>query len=201
MLCHCPSTLSGLYWCGCTPKYGRVSSPSGPDPTPTRLVFSLGNSTVTKADTIVATQTLKTIGLTNSMRCCPNCQATLKQTLRSDAKFCSVSCGDVYRSRKRRERLPNYNREQYYANPQHWVRYYYNKYHGISVEELEMMKESQAGKCAICTAPIHVVDHDHSTGKIRAMLCFKCNIVLGHMDDSPALLRSAAEYLEFYAKP
>lgn len=75
---------------------------------------------------------------------------------------------------------------------------------GITLEEYEGMLEKQNGCCAICgrSEPDEAertkrlcVDHDHDTGKIRALLCHKCNKALGLLQESPALLQKAAEYL------
>jgi hypothetical protein len=61
------------------------------------------------------------------------------------------------------------------------------------------MFEAQSGLCAICrTAPALHVDHDHATGKVRALLCFNCNGGLGQFKDDPAVLREAAEYVRFH---
>lgn len=74
---------------------------------------------------------------------------------------------------------------------------------GITVAEAESMLVAQGGVCAICREPIQDirgysphVDHDHSTGKIRGILCHQCNNGLGLFKDDPKCLRAAAEYLE-----
>jgi Recombination endonuclease VII len=58
----------------------------------------------------------------------------------------------------------------------------------------------QHGRCAICkrlpyTKKGLVVDHCHQTGAIRGILCSRCNSALGLLDDDPALLEQALEYL------
>jgi hypothetical protein len=53
--------------------------------------------------------------------------------------------------------------------------------------------------CAICKLPFNgspQVDHCHVTGKVRGLLCYKCNTLLGHADDSPEILESAIRYLK-----
>ncbi len=62
------------------------------------------------------------------------------------------------------------------------------------------MLEAQGGGCFICGRParedssLHV-DHDHSTGAIRGILCFSCNNALADFQDDPTLLRKAACYV------
>jgi len=82
---------------------------------------------------------------------------------------------------------------------------------GVDGTTYDHMLEVQGGTCAICRLPewrlhprsgvLHTlaVDHDHVTGKVRALLCNRCNIVLGHAKDDQALLRAAIAYLEAHA--
>jgi len=62
------------------------------------------------------------------------------------------------------------------------------------------MLKTQANKCAICRdymppKDTHV-DHDHGSGKVRELLCGRCNRTLGLVADSPRLLRLMADYIE-----
>ena len=73
--------------------------------------------------------------------------------------------------------------------------------YGLSLEDFWWMNAQQGGKCKICRQTCSrsralSVDHCHATGRVRGLLCGKCNLILGKMSDSPVLLRSMAEYLE-----
>lgn len=69
--------------------------------------------------------------------------------------------------------------------------------YGITPEEFARLFEQQAGRCKICRQrDADCVDHDHATGRVRALLCMHCNAGLGLLRDSPALLRAAAAYLQ-----
>lgn len=62
--------------------------------------------------------------------------------------------------------------------------------------------ELQKGVCAICGSAENgrykhlSIDHCHSSGRIRGLLCNNCNRGIGLLKDSPTLLRKAAEYIE-----
>ena len=76
--------------------------------------------------------------------------------------------------------------------------------YGITADEYDRMLAAQGGVCAICgetaiTTTFHKrlhVDHDHTTGVVRGILCQHCNRALGMMRENPGLLRAAADYLE-----
>ena len=61
------------------------------------------------------------------------------------------------------------------------------------------MLNEQRHMCGICMTKIGneaCVDHNHTTGKIRGLLCRKCNMGLGLFNDDRLLIRHADSYLE-----
>jgi len=82
--------------------------------------------------------------------------------------------------------------------------------YGISLDEVQTKFESQGGRCACCEEEIphytefkgknHLfhIDHNHDTGKIRGLLCTKCNTGLGLFNEDIDLIKSAIAYLEKY---
>ena len=68
---------------------------------------------------------------------------------------------------------------------------------GLSFEEIEVIREKQGNKCAICDSPDPSdLDHCHKSLRVRFLLCKHCNRGLGAFRDSPNFLRRAAELLE-----
>lgn len=75
--------------------------------------------------------------------------------------------------------------------------------YGINDADYDTLFEAQGGKCAICGSadsgrkgqPLFV-DHDHSTGKVRGLLCWPCNRGLGFLGDDAEGVRKALVYLE-----
>ena len=83
-------------------------------------------------------------------------------------------------------------------------RHYKNRY-GISYSVFMDMYKDQEGCCKICNTSLTlgdrsktcaVLDHCHTTGKVRGVLCTMCNTALGKFCDSITILQSAIDYLE-----
>ena len=78
--------------------------------------------------------------------------------------------------------------------------------YGISHKQYLELTAAQHGVCAVCFQPESAtfhgklkqlsVDHDHKTGKIRGLLCSKCNTALGLVDESCERLLSLIAYME-----
>ena len=83
------------------------------------------------------------------------------------------------------------------------------KQYGLTYETYQQMVKAQNNLCAICGQPESTiekrsgqrrrlcVDHNHDTGKTRALLCRACNMALGYLN-SVAKLSSAIDYLKKY---
>lgn len=78
------------------------------------------------------------------------------------------------------------------------------KEYGLTPESFAAMSAAQSGRCAICDTDelrgqsLHV-DHDHATGRVRALLCGPCNVGLGCARDSVTLLERMVSYLRTHA--
>jgi hypothetical protein len=79
------------------------------------------------------------------------------------------------------------------------------KKYGLTVDDYNNMLKKQQGNCAICSSSVShrtntnynlFVDHCHTTGKVRGLLCHHCNAGLGHMKDSKEFLERAIRYLD-----
>ena len=83
--------------------------------------------------------------------------------------------------------------------------YSYKRKYGISLDHKNSMIQKQNGLCDICNKKMEgsndfCVDHCHNTNEIRGILCRKCNLGIGHLDDSIDLLKSAIKYLKKHQK-
>lgn len=76
---------------------------------------------------------------------------------------------------------------------------------GIDPQEYEKLFALQDGKCSICSTETpggnrkrFCIDHCHTTGAIRGLLCVSCNSGLGYFKDKIDMLERAAKYLARY---
>lgn len=113
-------------------------------------------------------------------------------------KSCDNIARNAYRAKHRDKHL-RWQRER------NWKHCY-----GIGRPEFEAMWENQDGMCAICGVkmtnieidndPVNksntsCIDHCHSSGRVRGILCARCNKGLGMFDDDPVKITKAVDYL------
>lgn len=113
------------------------------------------------------------------------------------------------------EKVSGESDKTYYARAQRvyrkvrkeaYVEYDLKRRFGVSYEQYQRMHKVQLGRCAICAKKESTVirgkviglavDHCHDSGKIRGLLCRKCNQGIGHFDHDVRLLRAAIIYLK-----
>lgn len=77
-----------------------------------------------------------------------------------------------------------------------------SKMYGISPSTYNFLMETQKGKCMICRNDMikPCVDHNHVTGKVRALLCPQCNSGLGFFKENIVSLENAIKYLNTFKK-
>lgn len=124
-----------------------------------------------------------------------------------------------YRERNRaaiRERIRNrapekkattraQNRARYHAAPEKARDQFLRRRYGISQTDFDRMFFAQDGRCAVCDLADFPgpgnkphVDHDHATGKVRGLVCVRCNVLLGMAQDQPERFHAAIRYLKHH---
>jgi len=117
-------------------------------------------------------------------RVCKECGDTYTATGKNQ-KYCSKECGSPRK-------------------------YHLQRVYGITLKQHAKMEDSFGKKCMICGTEKNVpvgergrnyhsqlcIDHDHTTGKIRGLLCNPCNTAIGQLKDSKELLLKAIDYLD-----
>ena len=80
----------------------------------------------------------------------------------------------------------------------------FRKRYAIDFHDWALMYERQSGRCGVCENVLTFdrmthVDHDHTTGRVRGLLCHRCNILSGYLDtvrgDKIAFVHKALTYL------
>lgn len=129
------------------------------------------------------------------------------------ASYCKPCAGAKAKEWKtaNRERAAEYGRRWREANPdrvseyrQRWGGYKraarLREKYGLTVEDYEALLGQQGGVCALCggieeCGKLLAVDHCHETGRVRGLLCNRCNRGIGYFKDDPDALIRAASYL------
>ena len=118
-----------------------------------------------------------------------------KDTARKDGR--TTSC-----------RLCHNERRRATYNPDKKKSYHLKYLYGITIEEYNEKLERQGGGCAICGIKIpggkgshFYVDHNHTTGQVRDLLCHNCNFVIGYAKEDIEILRAVARYLAIWSEP
>jgi hypothetical protein len=101
-----------------------------------------------------------------------------------------------------KDKLNHKFREKYKKNPSINKNNVKKSKYKITIETFNQMLLNQEYRCKICNEhesnlnKILNIDHCHKTGKIRGLLCHKCNVLLGFARDNKDILLSAAKYIE-----
>ena len=91
----------------------------------------------------------------------------------------------------------------YWEDPSVYQNSHLKRNYGITLNDYNQMLTEQNDSCAICktTEPggkhgKFMVDHCHTTGNVRGLLCKRCNIALGEVEDNTQTLQSMIDYLK-----
>jgi hypothetical protein len=139
------------------------------------------------------------------MKTCKNCLVekpldefyTHKRTKDGKGSWCK-QCLMVKTSEKRKDPIQKELWKEYGRRSR------LKRAYGITAEEYDAMVIAQSGVCAICkdgTAGGRgpdsrlAVDHNHTTGEVRGLLCSMCNQGIGMFKDNPDFLQKAIDYL------
>ncbi len=85
--------------------------------------------------------------------------------------------------------------------PEEKANHHYKKTYGITLDEAKQKLKDQGNKCACCDDEIELgkgkglIDHCHTKGHIRGVICFHCNVALGHAKDDIERLQKMIDYL------
>lgn len=156
------------------------------------------------------------------MKTCKDCQQNLAQDLFPSNKntkdrlsyYCKRCCVKRTMASRKREKIIDlesgktiYKRKytKYTVNSKEYHRniVLIHKYN-ITLEEYNKMLFKQDNKCAICERHLNElpktfdVDHCHTTGKVRGLLCGKCNMGIGYFQDNSLIIEKALTYIKSY---
>jgi len=122
----------------------------------------------------------------------PDCHPDQEHMAHGECRVCYAA--RYYRENRERYRALNRAWEQRNRGRSRLRRY------GMTPEQYARLLAAQNGVCAICATPPGVrhglsVDHDHNTGRVRALLCAACNAGIGQFRERPDVMYRAIRYL------
>lgn len=137
---------------------------------------------------------------------CPECKAKVQREKQYRWRDANPEKWKAHRDKYHAKRMldPNVRRDKRERE--------LRRLYGIEPEELQRLVDAQGGKCAICgrrppladdskplprgqaSTRLHL-DHCHTTGDVRGLLCGKCNTMIGLAGENPDVLLAAVEYL------
>lgn len=114
------------------------------------------------------------------------------QSAKAKARYYKDRAGNIERSKEWKRK-----------NPTVAFNTHLKSKYGITIEDRKRLLQMQGGVCAVCEDPTFggkepCVDHDHKTGKVRGMICRKCNAGLGFLKDDITVVERLLEYLRKY---
>ena len=124
----------------------------------------------------------------------------------SRCKACTAEYGRQHR-RDHPELIRASKAKAYAKNPEATREYQLKRLYGLTRSQYDAMHAKQDGRCAICNREESAlsnkadrarglsVDHCHDSGRIRGLLCARCNSAIGLLNHDGDLLRAAIEYL------
>lgn len=116
---------------------------------------------------------------------------------RKNLKKCKEKVAQYYQKNKERLQKCATDRWENLTKEERWEKNLKGSY-GITANDYYTILEEQKGECIICHSISNkklVVDHSHTTGKVRGLLCERCNRLVGQIENSPqSVIEGVIEY-------
>jgi hypothetical protein len=144
-------------------------------------------------------------------KCCNRCKIVKpindyyrhsKNRVKSTCKECENKLSlENYHKLTDSEKTQRSLRNRELMGKQYFKQYKLKTKYGLSLEQYENMLSEQDGKCCICNTQFTEdkkprVDHNHTNGNVRGLLCHGCNTAIGHLREDTQILKQAISYLE-----
>lgn len=129
-------------------------------------------------------------------KCCRTCRETKSvSAFYRDRKRWATDCKVCFRANQRA-----YNQRP--ENRRHQRVYDLQRKYGLTLADYDRLVSEQRGLCAICARPPSggkgnrlYVDHCHAEGRVRGLLCSRCNVALGYLRECPMIAQSLVTYV------